>query len=312
MNGDLGRIDGGAGIAIKKPCVELSAEISEDMNLPDKRLEEACSRVLKHYRIKGGARLDFQNIPQSHVGLGSRTQMTLAASAAITRLYGIKASVRELAFIAGRGGTSGIGVCAFERGGFIVDGGHPKSAKPRFLPSSFSKAEPPPVLARYDFPDWPVTCIIPKLPAVEGLKEKSIFDEYCPINKREVETLSRLVLMRLMPAVLEKDIDGFGDAINQMQNMAFKRIETSLRGDTILELLCFLQKNSRGAGMSSFGPLCYSFSKNKAEAKKLEKHLRDYASRNFDKYVLFTTKADNDGAKSTTKAHNDGTETKKR
>ncbi|MBS7628477.1 hypothetical protein KEJ23_00610, partial [Candidatus Bathyarchaeota archaeon] len=42
----------------------------------------------------------------------------------ISKLLNLNLTVYELAKIMGRGGTSGIGVAAFDKGGLILDGGH--------------------------------------------------------------------------------------------------------------------------------------------------------------------------------------------
>ena len=68
----------------------------------------------------------------------------------------------ELAKIVGKGRTSGIGVESFENGGFIIDGGHRAMKNRGFVPSSASCATPPPIIARYDFPeDWKIILVIP-------------------------------------------------------------------------------------------------------------------------------------------------------
>lgn len=51
----------------------------------------------------------------------------------------------------------------------------------------------------------------------------NIFQEYCPIPLREVQQLSHLILMKMMPSVLEKDLDAFGETVNTIQNMGFKK-----------------------------------------------------------------------------------------
>jgi beta-ribofuranosylaminobenzene 5'-phosphate synthase len=167
----------------------------------------------------------------------------------------------QIASIVGRGGTSGVGVASFDKGGFIIDGGHQHDEKPKFLPSSASEASPPPIIARYDFPeDWKVVLVLPNVRKnVSGKKEVNIFQEYCPIPLREVQQLSHLLLMKMMPAVLEKDLDMFGETVNQIQDMGFKKIENQLQKPVIGEIMQFLRDaGAPGVGMSSFGPTIYA------------------------------------------------------
>ena len=168
----------------------------------------------------------------------------------------------DLAKIVGRGGTSGIGVESFENGGFIVDGGHKTSEKPSFLPSSASNASPAPIIARYDFPlDWKIIIVVPNVErGVSGAKEVDAFQSYCPIPLKDVEQLSHLLLMKLMPSVVESDLDAFGSAVNDIQNIGFKKIENNLQNPIILDIMDILRSaGASGVGMSSFGPTIYSF-----------------------------------------------------
>ena len=136
-----------------------------------------------------------------------------------------------------------------------------RSEKPEFLPSSASKASPPPIIARYDFPeDWKVVLVIPDVRKnVSGEKEVNIFQEYCPIPLNEVQKLSHLLLMKMMPAVLECDLDAFGETVNSIQNMGFKKIENQLQKPLIGEIMNLLRDaGAPGVGMSSFGPTIYA------------------------------------------------------
>ena len=53
---------------------------------------------------------------------------------AVNELYDLGLSVHEIAVKVGRGGTSGIGVAAFENGGFILDGGINSARRGHFFP----------------------------------------------------------------------------------------------------------------------------------------------------------------------------------
>ncbi|MEM3078426.1 MAG: hypothetical protein QXR38_02910, partial [Nitrososphaerales archaeon] len=190
LNGKLGRIDGGVGIALQEPSIVLEAELIDDgikVEGDDSgRALEAAKRVLKAYNLKRGLHLRILQKYDEHVGLGFGTQLSLGTAFAVTNLHGISVSPRRLAEIVGRGGTSGIGVAAFEFGGFIVDGGHTfgvNKQKQSFLPSSASKAPPPPVVSRLDFPeDWLAILAIPRaMQRIHGSLEVELFSKYCPI-----------------------------------------------------------------------------------------------------------------------------------
>jgi beta-ribofuranosylaminobenzene 5'-phosphate synthase len=230
------------------------------------KIKESAINTLKYFNIDDSFDFFVEKSYPAHAGLGSGTQLSLATSKLITSLNDINVETATLGQIVGRGGTSGIGVEAFNHGGFIVDGGHSKHEKSDFLPSSASSASPPPVLAHYDFPeDWNIILAIPKLDkSVSGKKEVNIFQKYCPIPLSEVQKLSHLILMKMMPAVLEKDIDSFGDALNQIQSVGFKKREMDLQNKLIGDILDSMRDaGASGAGMSSFGPTLFAVTKNK-------------------------------------------------
>jgi beta-ribofuranosylaminobenzene 5'-phosphate synthase len=281
LNGSLGRIDGGVGLTLEKPGLVLemgrnsggiSVEFQNHQNLPVKvradyedKIKTSARRMMDYLELDGGYSFTVRETYPSHSGLGSGTQISLATGKLISELDHYHLTASQIASIVGRGGTSGIGVVSFDKGGFIIDGGHPQDEKPQFLPSSASKASPPPILARYDFPrDWKVILVIPNvMKNVSGEKEVNIFQEYCPIPVDEVQRLSHLLLMKMMPAVLEKDLDGFGEAVNSIQNIGFKKVENQLQKPVIGEIMQLLRDaGAPGVGMSSFGPTIYAVTDN--------------------------------------------------
>ena len=155
-----------------------------------------------------------EQIPQ-HIGLGSKTQLALAIATAVLRINGLHKNVRILASIMSRGGTSGIGVAAFDKGGCILDGGHtfgPDGEKNSFLPSSASTANPPPIMVQTSVPeDWKFIIALPSVKqGASGLSEVDIFRDNCPLSSEETKEISHTILMKMVPALYEKDIDNFG------------------------------------------------------------------------------------------------------
>jgi len=281
LNGSLGRIDGGVGLTLEKPGLvlemrrnsgEISVEFQNHQNLPvnviadyEDKIKTSARRMMDYLKVDGGYSFTVCETYPSHSGLGSGTQLSLATGKLISDLDNHQLTAPQIASIVGRGGTSGIGVASFDKGGFIIDGGHPREEKPHFLPSSASQASPPPIIARYDFPqDWNVVLVIPNvMKNVSGEKEVNIFQEYCPIPVDEVQRLSHLLLMKMMPAVLEEDLDEFGEAVNSIQKIGFKKVENQLQKPVIREIMQSLRDaGAPGVGMSSFGPTIYAVTDN--------------------------------------------------
>jgi beta-ribofuranosylaminobenzene 5'-phosphate synthase len=146
-----------------------------------------------------------------------------------------------------------------------------KETKTSFLPSSASRFSPPPILFQHALPEnWFFVLAIPEVKrGAHGPEEVEIFKRYCPIESEEVEKICRIVLMRTLPAVLEKDIDAFAASLTMLQGVGFKKIEVELQQDIIKELFSFFEVHALGYGMSSFGPATYAIIEGEKRAKEL-------------------------------------------
>jgi beta-ribofuranosylaminobenzene 5'-phosphate synthase len=259
MHGGLGRVDGGIGITLMNPCTGIEVKRGEDLTVtggtPEvhRRVLDAARKVLNAAGIRGGAAITVKRSMPQHTGLGSGTQLALATGAAISELYNLDLSVRRIAAIVGRGGTSGIGTAAFGHGGFILDGGHsfgPHGEKHGFQPSSASTAvTPATVCARLSFPEaWKIVLAIPnKGTNVEGAQEVNIFRDYCPVPIEDVRQ------------ICHENLDLFADSVNAIQTLGFKKVETSLQDPVVPALIRELrQAGAACAGLSSFGPTVYA------------------------------------------------------
>jgi beta-ribofuranosylaminobenzene 5'-phosphate synthase len=311
LNGSIGRVDGGVGLTIQKPRLIIEAESEnegleiefEESNLNQKlmddyrdKIKNSALKIAEFLNIDSGFRFKVKETYPAHSGLGSGTQLSLAVGKMILKLHDKDMAAPQIAKIVGRGGTSGIGVRAFDQGGFIIDGGHNLSEKPDFLPSSASKAPPAPLIAKYNFPEeWDIILAIPNVPVgAYGQKEVNIFQKHCPIPIEEVQKLSHVLLMQLMPAVVEKDIYSFGLAVNKIQDIGFKKIELEFQDPIINEIIENMRsEGASGVGMSSFGPTVYAITDN--NTKNILK-----AAQNTMKEVggnVIVTKAQNNGVK---------------
>ena len=259
LNGEIGRVDGGVGFALEEPYIKIRAERCEDVEIiGNPHNFERFERVAKIFKEKFGygIRIEVLSDYKCHVGLGSGTQISLAVGKAYSELYGLNLTTREIARITKRGGTSGIGVAVFEFGGFVVDGGHSRKVKKSFLPSAFSDAPPAPVISRLEFPDWDVCLIIPEEKGFFGKREVDLFEKNTPLKLEEVRELSHVILMKLLPAVAEKDLEEFSSAISRIQEIGFKKAEVDQYGEEFRKIMKKLEELG-ACGMSSTGPTLY-------------------------------------------------------
>ena len=295
LNASLGRVDGGVGLTLDTPSMKLSArETNEGVFVTGSgdlgRIRSAAEAVIPEGK---GIHITIEDAYPDHVGLGSGTQGALAAGWAVNVMYDLGLGVREVAAKVGRGGTSGIGVESFEHGGFIVDGGHRFADKGAFSPSAASRVPPGPVLFRHDFPDWPLVVAIPDLKGASSQREVDIFKQYCPLPLEEVQAVSHIILMEMLPSLVEEDIHAFGDAVNRIQDVGFKQREVGLQAEEVRRCMEIMREQGAcGAGMSSFGPTVYAVTEDPGNVKKA---VSEYLESTIGGRV-FVTRARNTGA----------------
>jgi len=306
LNGSLGRVDGGIGLTLSYPGFNITAMQSESTEIIGSddlalRAEGIIELLKQEYDINDVSIEIEENIP-SHVGLGSGTQLSLGVAQSICNLFDIDLTPQEIAFLVGRGGTSGIGVASFSQGGFIVDGGHEFSKdkicageKNSFLPSSASKGiKPPPIIFRHDFPDWDILITIPDCKHISGEDEVRLFQTLCPVSLIDVQSISHIVLLKLLPAMIQSDLESFADAVDQIQSIGWKKVEINEQDEIVRQTMAFLSDNGgRGVGLSSWGPAIFCFGE---DLKHLEKMTNEFLEENNPEGYCFLTRANNTGA----------------
>lgn len=299
LNGALGRIDGGFGLAIEQPRFCITAERAAGIHVGESVYRERACHILARLQETypfPGIGLEFTSEIPMHSGFGSGTQLSLGVAQAVNLLYGLNLSVLDLARVVGRGGTSGIGVAAFGPGGFIVDGGHRyPEQKASFLPSSaVGHISPPPILLRYPFPAWPLLIVLPNCSRIYGEAELELFRTLCPQPASIAPRLSHILLLQILPAILEEDMRGFGEALNQIQTFGWKRVEIDAQGQELQQTLEFLQHNGAlGAGVSSWGPAICAVSLDIEELKRRTEAFLETLPKGGS---CFVTRANNVGA----------------
>ncbi|ATW24039.1 beta-ribofuranosylaminobenzene 5'-phosphate synthase family protein [Candidatus Formimonas warabiya] len=276
LNGSLGRLYGGLGLAIDQPQLEIMAERNHHLEIisPDsekKRLVSIVRKYLEYYQLPGVKINLLQSLP-SHSGLGSGTQLSLALGLAITRVYALEPSLAELASITDRESSrSGIGVAAFEQGGFLVDGGKP-------IHQARDDFKVPPLLFRIPFPDeWVMILVLPdQEEKMYGQKEEATFNALPPMDEQVSGSITRLILMKLLPGLIEKDLASFGQAVTEIQKLVgnyFAPVQGGQYASTLGSQLAdyLLSQGAAGVGQSSWGPTIYGFTHQEKQADLLDR-----------------------------------------
>ncbi len=311
-NGYTGRVDGGIGFMVDRPNVLLETSNSADeFRIECNRyykesvhvINEKASRVFKAFNISNkNFHFNLTRYYPSHVGLGSKTQLSLAIAAAITKLKDINIPIRDLTKIVSRGGTSGVGWKGFEEGGFILDGGHDFGSgkeKETFLPSSAStSADPAITILRYPIPEnWRFVLVIPNVKkGAYGDNEVEVFQKHAPIPKEEVNEVSHQILMKIVPGIIKNNLKCFGEGLKRIQSIGFKKIEIGLQDDVVKDLLKFFETyGTKAYAMSSFGPSVVGITESYGEALKLKRAVRKHIQ-SVGGYI-FICRPNNTGAK---------------
>ena len=285
-NGYTGRVDGGIGLMLDRPNVVLEVSNSADeftieCNKYYKEsvhvINEKASKIFKYFHISNkNFHFHLKRYYPSHVGLGSKTQLSLAIATAITNLKRLNPSTEDLTKLVERGGTSGIGWRGFETGGFILDGGHDFGKgreKETFLPSSASSsANPALTIFRYNIPEnWSFVLVIPNVQkGAYGDEEISVFQNYAPIPRNEVNEVSHQIIMKIIPGIIKNDLKCFGEGLKRIQSIGFKKIEIDLQHEVVKDLIKFFEEYGLKAyGMSSFGPSVIGVVESDSEAEIL-------------------------------------------
>jgi len=295
LSGDLGRLYGSIGVALENPSTIIEVEEYDNLfieNENGKRILDFVKRFSEYYKTEVNVRIRIRREIPEHVGLGSGTQLALAISVSLARIYNINANTRELSRIMGRGTVSGIGTACFESGGFIIDSGH----KYRY-----DYELPPNVIFRYDFPeDWCFIIVIPKTEkGFSGEREREALKGINP-SKRISEEICRLVQIKLLPSLIERDIEEFGDALTEIDKRTgiyFKNAQGGIYRESIGGGLIkyMLQSGAYGAGQSSWGPAVYALT-HKKNSSALLKSMNEFLIENDKLGNVFISHCNNKGA----------------
>jgi beta-ribofuranosylaminobenzene 5'-phosphate synthase len=275
LNGGLGRRFGGIGLAVSdlKTVVTVRRAKRSGVSGPE------SERVRRHLRtmermlgldVAHAVRVS-QAVP-AHVGLGSGTQLALAVAAGLRRLHNLPLAIENDALVLGRGARSGIGIGLFQRGGFVVDGGH--GDKPAVAP----------IVSHLPFPDhWRILLIlVPQHSGVHGPDEAAAFAALAPMLEGDADRICRLVLIKALPALVEHDIENFGAAIKTVQariGSYFARAQGGrvFTNQAVADVLTALDAaGAYGIGQSSWGPTGFAFAPSSDEADRLAKVARQH------------------------------------
>ena len=279
FHGGLGRKFGGWGVKLATPYYHLSIGRGSDQTVTKNCIEPFQSKEKKfqtdalvrrmilafdkYFSVTTAEDIVVHSEIPRHQGLGSGTQLALAAGHILARWHNLpQVNSRTIAQLFQRGKRSGVGIGVFDSGGVVVDGG------------VRDDKSPPPVIVRCAFPeDWQVVLVSDTVSSVgaHGQREKQAFAELPLFSAHCAGSLSRLLVMQLLPSLMEENFDAFVAAVTTFQNRIgdyFSPLQGGkFRSHGIAKLIDRLSKlGLNGYGQSSWGPTAFIFAKTKEQA----------------------------------------------
>ena len=273
LRGSAGRWFGGIGAAASAPSLLVSAVAADTLAVEGEEASRAKSfaeQFLDHHRIASGARVRVHRSLPSHAGLGSGTQLALAVARALAEIHGIEPDTRSLARAMGRAQRSAIGTWTFSHGGLVVEGGR-----------RAGREECGPLIARLPFPDsWRCVVVVPDgPPGMSGADEAEAFARLPRPSEHDVEHVSHLVLMALLPALADADLESFGRALSEIQEVTGRWFAPA-QGGTFASgpsrglVTQLAEWGASGVGQSSWGPTVYGIVEGDDRAARLVERVK--------------------------------------
>jgi beta-RFAP synthase len=264
--GDAGtRRFGGLGVAIERPAVVVEAEPADELSVEGADRALAFAQRCRDALGLPGAHLRVLDAIPAHVGLGSGTKLALAVAQALAAVHGRRLDAPALAAAVGRAARSAVGMWTFALGGLVVEGGVRGEGSA-------------PLLMRHAMPDeWRIVLVVPDAePGLSGPAEAQAFERLVPSAERSA-AIAQLVLTSLLPALVERELSEFGDALTRVQQLVGDEFASMQggrfhpRAGALVEAL--LEGGAAGAGQSSWGPAVYGVVGSEAAGRDLARRM---------------------------------------
>lgn len=269
--GTLGRKFGSLGLTIDGPATRVALRLATHDTIDAEpgaeadvtRAREHLAELRRLFQRDTPIALHLREVLPAHAGFGSGTQLALALARGFASLHGLDVGTSDLARALGRGKRSGIGVAAFDRGGFLVDGGPGKDG-------------PAPLLARAEFPEeWRVLLVLdPRGAGLHGDDEGRALGRLQPMTQASAAHLAHLTLMQILPALHEADFAHFARGITEVQHVIGSYFAPAQNGSAytsiaVAQLVEWLGANFDAAiGQSSWGPTGFAMFASQADAER--------------------------------------------
>lgn len=271
---------GGLGVMVDQPGLQLSIQPASEMRYEGLQSQRTKQFTESWLRFTGHTpstafHVVLHQCPESHIGLGTGTQLGLAVAAGLFQFCcGETPAIETVAESVGRGKRSGVGTYGFLHGGLIVDRGKTANEKLAGLDLHLPFPE-----------DWRFVLIKSEADSgLSGTQEENFFTESTEslIGKRN--QLIEIAKSQIVPAVIKKDFDTFSQAVYQFGKTSgsyFSKVQGGpFNGRRITEIITRLREfGFMGVGQSSWGPTVYAVAKSDNEANRISELMSIHLSR---------------------------------
>jgi beta-ribofuranosylaminobenzene 5'-phosphate synthase len=275
---------GGIGLMVDHPTTTVAVEAAERFEAQPcsvERLTEIAERIAKRLpisRIADGlprCKVTIEAVASAHRGLGSGTQLSLSAAAAMSEFFSLRLSRHELVHeIAARGRRSAIGSIGFYQGGLIAEDGSDHDFDSG---STWQRVELPAT--------WRIVLACPSQhdSGVCGEAEGAAFAELPPATPEHRDELLRLG-QQIMLSASVADFETFCTAVSKFNarsgDLFAKHQGGSYNGLSVEALVQRLvELGPTGAGQSSWGPTVFGFCRDETQAEQMIAALQDISCR---------------------------------
>lgn len=306
LNGGLGRHFGSIGLAVDSHQTHLSLMDKEKPQLPEFNVSLATrnkiTKLINQFYLSLAphiptdlrlASVNVHSLIPEHAGLGSGTQLALAVGRLLATYHQIDISTAKIAQALDRGKRSGIGISTFDSGGFVVDAG--------LGPNSLTPVR----LFQQTFPfQWRLVMLMDNNhQGIHGENEIQAFQNLPTFPLQHSQRICHLTLMQLLPALIEQDIELFGNAVSDIQGLIGQHFAPAQGGQYTSKPIATLLDNAKSLGFngmaqSSWGPTACVFTDSQRQADRLMAELQNIIDTDiqFKHIELLTAAGINQGA----------------
>ncbi|MDP6445935.1 MAG: hypothetical protein QGG36_18705 [Pirellulaceae bacterium] len=259
---------GGVGVMVDRPGLVVRFESAKWFAAIGPQSQRVAAFAVNwsryHDRPPPPCRIDVEQSPPQHMGLGVGTQLGMAVAAGLNCLGELApAAPLELAMSTGRGERSAVGVHGFALGGLIAERG--KLVSERLSPLDFHVALPV---------QWRFILVRPNEgEGLSGGAERSAFGEVAAVSPDVHAELTRLLREEIAPAAARGEHEPFAQSVTEYGRLSgecFSPVQGGpYNGPLLNRLVAELQEaGGRGVGQSSWGPTLFICEPNQSSAER--------------------------------------------